>query len=101
MLYVAMSGAKQTMAAQAINAHNMANVNTTGFRADLAALRSQPVFGEGLPTRVYAQAERPGTDFSPGVIAATGRSLDIGIKGEGWMAIQGRDGREAYTRATE
>ena len=99
MLYVAMSGAKQTMAAQAINAHNMANVNTTGFRADFAAMRSQPVFGDGHPSRAYAQTERPGTDFRPGVIAATGRSLDIGIKGEGWMAVQGRDGREAYTRA--
>jgi len=29
----------------------------------------------------------------------TGRDLDVGINGAGWIAVQGADGREAYTRA--
>ena len=35
MVYLAMTGAKQTELAQAINANNLANLSTTGFRADL------------------------------------------------------------------
>lgn len=98
MLYVAMSGAKQTLQAQAANTHNLANLSTSGFRADLLAFRSMPVFGPGYPSRVYAMAERPGTDFSRGAIVSTGRELDVAIKGDGWIAVQGPDGREAYTR---
>lgn len=99
MLYIAMSGAKQTMLAQTANSNNMANANTTGFRADLAAFRSMPVYGDGAPTRVFAMAERPGVDFTSGTIASTGRELDVAIKGEGWIAVQAKDGTEAYTRA--
>jgi flagellar basal-body rod protein FlgF len=98
MLYIAMSGAKQTMLAQATNSHNMANANTTGFRADLATFRSMPVYGPGEPTRVYAMTERAGVDVSNGMINATGRDLDIAINGEGWIAVQAPDGTEAYTR---
>jgi len=99
MLYVAMSGAKQTMLAQTSNSNNLANANTTGFRADLAAFRSMPVFGPGAPTRVYAMAERPGVDTTSGALTTTGRDLDVAIKGDGWIAVQSIDGSEAYTRA--
>jgi len=99
MLYVAMSGAKQTMLAQTANSHNMANANTSGFRADLAAFRSLPVYGPGEATRVYAMAENAGVDMTSGTINPTGRELDIAIKGEGWIAVQAQDGSEAYTRA--
>ena len=34
MLYVAMTGAKETLNAQAVNNHNLANASTTGFRAE-------------------------------------------------------------------
>jgi len=98
MLYVAMSGAKQNMLAQAHNANNMANVSTTGFKADLAAARSMPLFGHGLPTRVFSMTEREGTDFNSGALQTTGRALDIAINGDGFIAVQGKDGNEAYTR---
>lgn len=99
MLYVAMTGARQTMQAQTVNANNIANVNTTGFRQDLAAMRSMPVYGPGMPTRVYGMTEKPGTDLNPGSLMTTGRSLDVALKGQGWIAVQGQDGNEAYTRA--
>jgi flagellar basal-body rod protein FlgF len=98
MLYVAMSGAKETLHAQAAVNNNMANANTPGFLADLQQFRSMPVFGAGHPTRVYAMSERPESDRSPGTLDHTGRDLDIAIKEGGWLAVQGPDGREAYTR---
>jgi len=98
-LYIAMSGAKQTLLAQTTNANNLANTQTTGFKSDLEQFRSQPVFGAGYPTRVYAMTERPGTDLSHGAMQTTGRDLDVAINGEGFIAVQGADGKEAYTRA--
>ena len=98
-LFIAMSGAKQTLLAQTANANNLANTQTSGFKSDLEQFRSMPVFGPGYPTRVYAMAERPGTDLSPGAMQQTGRDLDVAIDGEGWLAVQGADGKEAYTRA--
>lgn len=99
MLYVAMTGAKQNMLAQGMNSNNLANISTTGFKADLDAARSMPLFGVGYPTRVYAMTEKSGIDFTPGVIQATGRPLDVAVENEGFIAVQGTDGNEAYTRA--
>ncbi|MEX1265419.1 MAG: flagellar basal-body rod protein FlgF [Woeseia sp.] len=99
MIYLAMTGAKQTEFAQAINSNNLANVSTTGFRADLHAFSSIPVNGPGADSRVNAVVDSYGTDFSRGPVASTGRNLDVAIQGEGFLAVQGQDGREAYTRA--
>ncbi len=98
MLFVAMSGAKETMLAQASNSHNLANVNTPGFMADLNQFRSMPVFGPGHPTRVYAMDERSAIDFTRGSVQSTGNDMDVAIKGEGYIAVQAPDGTEAYTR---
>ena len=98
-LYISMTGASQTMRAQAIHAHNMANASTNGFRADLAQARSMQVYGEGMPSRIYSMTENPGTDFSKGPLQQTGNSLDVAVSGEGWIAVQTADGSEAYTRA--
>lgn len=99
MLYLSMTGASQIMQAQAVTTNNLANVSTAGFKADLAQARSMPVFGPGMPSRVYALTERPATDLSSGAHNHTGRDLDVAVRGEGWMAIQAADGSEAYTRA--
>ena len=94
-----MTGAKQIMQAQAVNNHNIANVNTVGFRADAVSFVSQPIYGVGYPTRVNAVASDAGTDFSTGVMQSTGRELDVAVSGKGYIAVQGLDGKEAYTRA--
>ncbi len=98
MLYVAMSGANETLIAQGNASNNLANANTSGFLADFNQFRSMPVHGDGHPTRVYAMDERPTTDFKRGSINQTGRDLDVAVKGGGWIAVQARDGNEAYTR---
>ena len=97
-LYVAMTGAKQIMQAQAVNNNNIANANTTGFRADAVSFNSQPVYGPGYASRVNAVAANSGIDFSSGVLNSSNRSLDIAVNGKGFIAVQGVNGQEAYTR---
>jgi flagellar basal-body rod protein FlgF len=57
------------------------------------------VVGSGHESRVYATNGTTGWDSTVGAQVSTGRDLDIAIQGDGFIAVQGRDGREAYTRA--
>lgn len=98
LVYLSMAGAKAAMQRQETLAHNLANASTPGFRAELQAFRAVPVEGGGASTRVYALESTPGYDATPASIAATGRSLDVAMRGNAWLAVQGRDGTEAYTR---
>ena len=99
LLYIAMTGAKETLRAQAANSHNLANASTTGFRADLSAFQSRAVAGAGFASRAYATNSTTGTDMTFGAMQTTGRDLDIAVQGQGMIAVQGFDGKEAYTRA--
>ncbi|MGB5855682.1 MAG: flagellar basal-body rod protein FlgF [Oceanisphaera sp.] len=98
LLYIAMSGAKENMHSVAVRSNNLANANTTGFKADMEQARAMQAFGEGLPSRVFAMTERPGQSFASGPIQTTGRDLDVAVAGDGWLAVESKDGGEAYTR---
>lgn len=98
LIYTAASGAKHILEQQATTAHNLANVTTTGFRAQIDAFRAVPVVGEGMPTRAFVVNATVGADFSSGPLQMTGRDLDVAVKGKGWLALQMPDGTEAYTR---
>lgn len=98
-LYVSMSGATQTLLAQAANSNNLANASTTGFRAQLIDAQSVAVTGAGLPSRVNAQLQDQGWDSTPGAVTQTGRDLDVALQQGDWLAVQASDGSEAYTRA--
>ena len=99
LLYIAMSGAKETLRAQAANNHNLANVSTTGFKADLSAFQSRAVTGPGYASRVYATDGTVGWDASSGSQLETGNALDLSVNGSGYIAVQDVTGNEAYTRA--
>jgi flagellar basal-body rod protein FlgF len=99
MIYLSMSGAKAAMQRQEVLAHNLANVSTNGFRAELAAFRAVPVRGDGASTRAYALESTVGYSAEAGPVAATGRNLDVAMSGGAWLSVQGLDGTEAYTRA--
>ena len=88
LLYVAMSGAKQNMLALSVNANNLANAKTTGFKQDMAQARAMQAFGEGLPSRVFSMTERASQNFDNGALLTTGRDLDIAVEGSGWIAVQ-------------
>lgn len=102
LIYTAMSGAKHLMNRQATVANNLANANTTGFRAQSTAFQVAPLTpgrpGEGMMTRYFSVESTPGVDTTPGPIQQTGRDLDAAIQGSGWFVIQGDDGTEGYTR---
>jgi flagellar basal-body rod protein FlgF len=98
-LYVAMSGAKETLRAQTANNHNLANASTTGFRADLSAFQTRAVAGTGYASRAYATNSTTGWDSNVGAVQSTGRDLDVAVNGPGWLVVQGKDGTEGYTRA--
>jgi flagellar basal-body rod protein FlgF len=98
-IYLSMAAAKATMHRQEVVSHNLANVSTNGFRAELAAFRAVPVRGDGASTRVYALESTVGYSNAPGVVQTTGRPLDVAVKGNSWLAVQALDGTEAYTRA--
>jgi flagellar basal-body rod protein FlgF len=97
-LYVAMTGAKEILDAQAVNNFNLANASTTGFKADLAAFQSRAVAGSGYASRVYATDSSTGWDESQGSMMTTGKPLDVAVHGPGFIAVQGPNGQEAYTR---
>ena len=98
LIYTAMTGASHTLQQQASVSQNLANVNTPGFRSTIDTFRSVPLVGEGLPTRTFVVDSTSGTDFTPGVMQTTGRTLDVAIDGKGWIAVQDANGNEAYTR---
>lgn len=98
MIYLSMAGAKMNMQRQDVLSNNLANVSTTGFRAELQAIRAVPVRGDGASTRVYSLETTVGYDDTAGPISFTGRDLDVAMTGKSWLAVQGLDGTEAYTR---
>lgn len=99
MIYLSMAGAKASMQRQDVLANNLANVSTNGFRAELQAFRAVPVRGDGASTRAYSLETTIGYNADAGVVQATGRNLDVAMQGNSWLAVQGLDGTEAYTRA--
>jgi len=99
LLYVAMSGAKETLAAQEANNYNLANASTTGFKASLSAFQTRSVSGPGFASRAYATASTAGVNDAAGEQTTTGNPLDVAVQGAGFFAVQDQAGNEAYTRA--
>ncbi|SFR87116.1 flagellar basal-body rod protein FlgF [Dyella sp. OK004] len=98
-IYVAMTGATQMMRAQTEVAHNLANADTVGFKAQMSAFQPLQVQGAGLASRINGVAQGTGWDLRSGAQVDTGRPLDVAVQGNGWLAVQSADGSEGYTRA--
>src|SRR3954449_7266058 len=85
-------------------ANNVANVNTTGFKADRSLFEEFLNSGAhednfiGRDRRVsYVQDRGTFRDFSPGASELTKNPLDVAIDGGGFLAVQTPAG-ERYTR---
>lgn len=98
--YIAAGGASRVLEEQSVLSNNLSNVSTSGFREQLSAYRAVPITADNTsPTRVATVASTPGSNFGQGPMQETGHALDVAIMGDGWFAVQGPDGQEAYTRA--
>src|SRR5690348_6241387 len=96
--YVALTGLNATTNRIAALTNNLANANTIGYKAQRPVFQAQPLFRQGLPARVDAEAQEDTADFRPGPGMQTGRNLDIAVAGEGWIAVAASDGAPALTR---
>jgi len=113
-LYTAASGMNAQQANIDNVAHNLANVNTVGFkksRMEFEDLVYQQTKSPGSPTSATAEAPvgletglgvrsvASSRDFSSGNMRATGGPLDLAVEGGGFFQVQLPSGETAYTRA--
>ena len=94
-----MTGAKHAMGQLATTTHNMANLQTPGFREMLSMFRAVPVDGASADSRAFVVDSTPGADWAHGSVTPTGNPLDVAIQDQGLFAVLDADGQEAYTRA--
>ena len=100
LVHTALTAMQGHMARQGTIANNLANVSTTGFRADLSVTQGRLVVSAGAAgsARVLPAHGIVGLDRQAGAVEATGRALDISLGGTAMLAVMPRDGAEAYTR---
>jgi len=99
-LFLGSNGASASMHQLEIITNNLANVNTTGFREDYESMKQYQVKDNGDQTRTFTMSGQSYSDFRPGPVIKTGRSLDVAISGKGFIAVQSKQqGKEGYTRA--
>ena len=94
-------------------AHNLANVNTTGFKRSRVNFQdllyetikpagSETAAGTTIPEGIQiGHGVRPSAIakiFTPGALLQTGNALDIAIEGDGFFQIELPDGTIAYSR---
>lgn len=91
-------------------ANNLANVDTVGFKRQLAVLQSRAAealrqglaeMGDGSIANVGGGVEVPETltQFSLGTLKQTGAATDLAIEGEGFFVVQGDNNERLLTRA--
>jgi flagellar basal-body rod protein FlgG len=113
-LYTAASGMNAQQANIDNVAHNLANVNTTGFkksRLEFQDLVYEQAKVAGTPTSPSAEAPiglemgvgtKPvatARDFSGGNLRSTSGPLDLALEGNGFFQVQLPDGTIGYTRS--
>lgn len=112
-LYASASGMKAQQMNVDTVAHNLANVNTTGFK------KSQAMFEDLIYENVRSAGGKTGTDstlptgvqlglgtrlvsvakvYTSGKLLTTGRDTDVAIQGPGFFRITLPDGSQAYSR---
>lgn len=98
LIYTALTGMDAAMARQRMNANNLANASTPGFRADVFATTVATIEGETLRVRAPSLGAVRSADLSAGRVVPTGRELDVAIEGDALLALQAPDGSEVYSR---
>lgn len=102
LIYTALTAMQRASERQAVTAHNLANIETPGFRREMAAMQQgylvSPRDGAALSTRVQAGGEMLHDLMRTGRAVVTSRPLDLMMEGGAWLAVADARGAEAYTR---
>ena len=104
-MYVSAAGAMANSYRLDVVANNLANVDTAGFKKDLAVMQArEPQGGENSSASSLLARLGGGTfsgphhiDFTPAGLEETARRLDFALAGEGFFQIQ-KDDQIQYTR---
>ncbi len=113
-LFAGISGLRSNQTMLDVVGNNIANANTTGFKAsnvvfqdtlsqmltNAGAPADDPARGGTNPVQIGLGVSVGGTtgNFTQGSAQVTGRATDLMIQGDGFFVIQ-RDGNNLYTRA--
>lgn len=114
-IYPALSGGVAYEQMLSVISNNLANINTSGFKADKTVFKVDmpseqlpspadnslsPDMGmiEGPSDKYFTAIDSMYTDFNPGVIKQTGNTLDFSIDGNGFFVVNTPDGVR-YTRS--
>ena len=97
--YSALSGMRTRLEELDRLAADLANVSTVGYKTERSAkvASERDEFDTALESAVDVVMGGRKIDFKPGLIASTGRDLDVAIDGSGFFAIETPAG-ERYTR---
>lgn len=100
LIFTAVSGAERLQRAQQVHANNLANMDTSGYRATMEVAGNTELAGFGYDDRHLSTMQADTVLTRGGSVRETGRPLDVAIGGQGYLAVQYGDG-EAYTRSGE
>lgn len=98
LIYTAATGMTAAMNRQRVVASNLANAQTTGFRAEMLQSTPMTLDGPQLQVRSLNSTAVRGANMQAGSIVETGNPLDIALQGDAMLGVQTRDGGEGYTR---
>lgn len=109
-MYISAEGATAQQERLNVIANNLANVDTAGFKQDVATFQAR--YAEAIQDGKARPHDRSindigggvkiidvTTDHSEGVLKATGDDLDVAITGKGFFQIRGEDGKTYLSRA--
>ncbi|MCJ2178241.1 flagellar basal body rod protein FlgF [Novosphingobium album (ex Hu et al. 2023)] len=98
LIYTAVSGMNASLNQQRVIASNMANAQTTGFKAEILQATPMTLEGPQLDVRAMSSTEVKSASMKDGEINQTGYALDIAMQGDAMLAVQAPDGQESYSR---
>jgi flagellar basal-body rod protein FlgF len=109
-MYISAEGAQVQAQRLQVIANNMANVETPGFKRDVATFQSR--FAEAIQQGTDFPGSRSqndigggvkivntNTDFSTGTLRNTKIPTDFAVMGDGFFQVRGKDGQVYLTRA--
>ena len=101
MAQTALNSLKMMMENQAATAHNLANVNTPGFRQDVATDFSSIFLNRanGIEPRIVSARNTGGFSLEQGQMESTQNPMDVAIQNEGYFIIKPKNnGDNAFSR---